>query len=172
MEGAVSGLVRAVAKSELSKLPSKMAEKFVSDGWRIVITEKDIASTYTAEGEYEAGTVFGLIIYADKIIYIQNTLLKDYDNELYTSALHEMGHWFDVMLSYDGGHYTSYQDEFDALYQEEKATYVEAFGSNATDTNNEFFAQCFYRYFTEGEALEETCPGIKAWFDDALSEYL
>ncbi|MDY4692082.1 MAG: hypothetical protein SO401_00710 [Blautia sp.] len=136
------------ANELINQVPEDVLQGFVDNGWKIYITDKNIAQTYFA-GEFNS--VKGVTDWDTHIIRIE-----DRPEAVETATVHEFGHYLDAIKGY-----VSHTPEFKQIYSEEGKTFADTFKVDFYYDNQEFFADGIYRYFSvEKDMLEENCPKL------------
>lgn len=128
---------------ELFLLPDGLVEYFLLDGWKLRITDEDIAKVYF-DGKYNS--VLAATIYTEKLIVVENR------SEAIASISHKFGHYLDYINGlplYSKDDLPSLSSEFKEIASEE----MEAFKSNIPNSScvrntQEFYAETFYYYIT------------------------
>lgn len=136
----------------LNKLPDKLIDRFNLEGWTICLTTTKIEGNYY-HGSVK-GSIAGLTVYADKIIYI--SVQASYPTTT-VIAYHELGHFTDWYNDY-----ASKTEEFIAIYNEEKDNLTKINGSkrqlnHAKSDPQEYYAACFSE-IRQGKDLKKECP--------------
>lgn len=145
-EGNADPGLLATAQQELNKVSGNIVSFLSRNNWKVIITDKDIASTYYNGAPL--GRLAGLTKPAQQVIYLSNT-----SREIKRALVHELGHAFDTQL-----YFKSQSPEFQAIYQEEKNTWRDVTGANSSRSNMEYFAECFSQYYTYSSNLSQTAP--------------
>ena len=130
-------------------LPDSVRESFEADGFKILITKKNLDENYYA-GETD-GFINGIFSYQRKTIFLYGT-----ESALKASMLHEFGHYLDWKNGFP-----SRTEEFKAIYDAEK----DAFDSLYINTATEFFAEVFQEML-KGDG--EDCPQTLAFLNRLL----
>lgn len=121
------------AEQELLKLPQKLVQTFIQNGWEIYITTENIAQVY-CEGKF-GNSVRGVTIYSKKKI-----IIEDRNDIIKSTLIHEFGHYLDHI-----NNFPSLDNEFKQIYNEE----LNDFKSNISNSGcvfeeRELFAEVFY----------------------------
>ena len=148
-----------VANDSIDCLPEDLLSEFVSSGWRIYVTGMDIDSVLFG-GKW--GSVMGCTDYDTMTIYIE-----DRDVAVKEAPVHEIGHWFDYMHGR-----ISQTSEFSTIYEEETSAFYEAFDYYSHYEQEELWAECFWKYFTDQETLSAYCPKTFSYINRYVSPYL
>ena len=157
-DGNVDQYFVEAVNEQLSYLPDTLLDKFVSEGWSINVTDKNI-DQYYCEGKW--GSVEGIILYDYNIISIENR-----DIAVIDSTLHEIGHYIDFVNGRP-----SNTDEFASIYSEESDIYLSAFEYYSHYSQRDMFADGVWKYYTDREKLKENCPMLYDYLDKFLSEH-
>lgn len=147
------------ANDQLDLLPDYLIDAMEDDGLNIYITDKNIDS-YFFGGYY--GSVMGVTDTDDNghtDIYIE-----DREKAVSDATIHEVGHWLDVYC----GNVTS-TGEFSQIYNAESNAFCNAFLVNFYYDVREFYAEGFWKYFTDPDILQENCPQLYATIDSNLA---
>ncbi|EOU1990355.1 hypothetical protein [Clostridium perfringens] len=130
-EGATEELAN-LTNTYLSYVPKNVMNNFVANGWKVVLTDKNIAETYYHDKSL--GKIVGLTMSEAKTIYILAS-----KNAIKSSTLHEMGHFVDIQMDVP-----SNSEEFLEDFNNEKDTFeVYSFDGHYKRNHFEFFAEVF-----------------------------
>lgn len=138
-EGRVSEKTISTFWELYAMLPDSVRESFEADGFKILITKKNLDENYYA-GEID-GFINGIFSYQRKTIFLYGT-----ESALKASMLHEFGHYLDWKNGFP-----SRTEAFKPIYDAEK----DVFDSPYINTATEFFAEVFQEML-KGEG--EDCP--------------
>ena len=153
-----SSLVRET-KEELSKLPEVLTDRFSSDGWQILVTDKNIDS-YFLNGRF--GSVMGWVSLDTNQIYIEAR-----EKAIREATIHEFGHYFDRVL----GSRLSETSEFWSIYNSESQAERDSFGATCYWNNCEFFAESFWYYWVQADELYNNCPLVYSYIDMNIKDF-
>ena len=154
-EGDVNNQVVQAVNNELNKIPDSIISQFQKYGWHIYVTDSDINEKYYS-GKYS--TVFGTTQYADKEIYIVDTI-----DAAHESAIHEMGHFVD----YSNG-ILSDQEDFKELYFSEARNYIKSYEALCIRDRKELFAEVFWQYTVNPSKLQLETPGLYTYMKNII----
>ena len=155
-DGVTSDWVNRV-NSNLSVVPANLIQRFKSEGWRMYCTTKNLDRTYFG-GQF--GAVMGVTLYEEKLIYIE-----DRWDAVTESPVHEFGHYLDSSL----GYITS-TSEFRSIFNAEQSTFRSVYGVPSYFTEEELFAEAFWRYLTSSrDKLNMSCPRLTKFIEDAIA---
>lgn len=143
------------ANEILNELPESMLVKFQENGWHFYVTDKNIDQQFF-EGKY--GSVMGITRMDHESIYIE-----DRPEAIETATLHEFGHYIDNINGM-----LSNTAEFHDVYNAESPTFVDIFNVDFHYDILEFFAEGFYKFYTEREKLQENCPHLFEYIKDVI----
>lgn len=152
-EGNVSASLVAIAKSELDYVDLNLLKKLDSLGWRLVITDKDIAADYY--NDTSLGSLAGLTWYekqGKRICYISAR-----EGAITSATLHEIGH----AIEYENGYALSEDSNFMGVWAGERATLRERepeVRDYDVHSPDEYFAEYFYRW-CHNKDLQDSCQG-------------
>lgn len=146
-DGKVDDTFADIINQQLSLLPENLQSAFVQDGWSVYVTDKDIAQTYY-KGEFDH--VMATTNYEELRILIESR-----QDAAYESPIHEVGHWMDYYLDFP-----STTDEFAAIYDSDKSSFITAYHSQCIDNELEFFAEGFWQYIVDPDRLLKETPGL------------
>ena len=108
----------------INKVPEEVTNKFIQDGWRIVVGTEYI-NKWEQDNNIQATA---LCSYANKTIYLKNS----------KSVCHEFGHYLNYALNFP--------KHIDDLYNSEKEALSKLTGSYCKTNSSEFFAELFEYY--------------------------
>ena len=140
---------------ELETIPTSLVHQFQADGWHIYSTDMNIDAVYYG-GQY--GSVEASTNYDEYRI-----IIEDRQDAISDAAIHEFGHWYDWHL----GTITN-TDEFMNIYYAETESFRNTFGYRPYYDPMELFAEAFWKYLTNGQALQASCPMLYEF----MSRYL
>ena len=140
---------------ELETIPTSLVQQFQADGWHIYCTDMNIDAVYYG-GQY--GSVEASTNYDEYRI-----IIEDRQDAISDAAIHEFGHWYDWHL----GTITN-TDEFMNIYYAETESFRNTFGYRPYYDPMELFAEAFWKYLTNGQALQASCPMLYEF----MSRYL
>lgn len=151
-EGNVSASLVAIAKSELDYVDLNLLKRLASLGWRLVITDKDIAVDYY--DDTSLGSLAGLTMYekqGKRVCYVSAR-----EGAITSATLHELGH----AIEFENGNALSEDSDFMDMWTGERATLRER-ESEIKDYDvhspDEYFAEYFYRWCHDKD-LQDSCP--------------
>lgn len=130
-----------------NKIPAKIRKEFVENGWKIILTDKDLSEEFF-DGTEEK--LCGVALYEIKTIYIENR-----DSAIKHGLVHEVGHVYDYLYLFP-----SQNEEFERIYNTEKDKFVE-YGveeSTSTDDISEYFAEAFAQSIMYPESCKKNQP--------------
>lgn len=131
--------------SELETIPTSLIQQFQADGWHIYCTDMNIDAVYYG-GQY--GSVEASTNYDEYRI-----IIEDRQDAISDAAIHEFGHWYDWHL----GTITN-TDEFMNIYYTETEAFRSTFGYRPYYDPMELFAEAFWKYLTDNQTLQASCP--------------
>lgn len=152
-EGNVSASLVAIAKSELDYVDLNLLKKLGSLGWRLVITDKNIAVDYY--NDTSLGSIAGLTWYekqGKRICYISAR-----EGAVTSATLHEIGH----AIEFENGYALSEDSNFMGVWTGERATLREKepeVRDYDVHSPDEYFAEYFYRW-CHNKDLQDSCQG-------------
>lgn len=161
-EGSVSASLVAVAKSELDYVDLNLLKKLASLGWRLVITDKDIAVDYY--NDTSLGSIAGLTWYekqGKRICYVSAR-----EGAITSATLHELGH----AIEFENGNALSEDSNFMGMWTGERAILRERepeIKDYDVHSPDEYFAEYFYRWCHDKD-LQDSCPGTYSY----LSQFI
>ena len=147
-EGNVSASLVAIAKSELDYVDLNLLKRLASLGWRLVITDKDIAVDYY--NDTSLGSLAGLTIYekqGKRVCYVSAR-----EGAIISATLHELGH----AIEFENGNALSEDSDFMDMWIGERDTLRER-EPEIKDSPDEYFAEYFYRWCHDKD-LQDSCP--------------
>lgn len=162
IEGNVSASLVAIAKSELDYVDLNLLKRLASLGWRLVITDKDIAVDYY--NDTSLGSLAGLTIYekqGKRVCYVSAR-----EGAITSATLHELGH----AIEFENGNALSEDSDFMDMWTGERATLRERepeIKDYDVHSPDEYFAEYFYRWCHDKD-LQDTCPGTYSY----LSQFI
>lgn len=132
--------------NKLSIIPAGLINSFRNNGWKIVMTNRDI-------GDFLFNGAKGVCATTTTItntMYFANT-----DHAVNVAVIHEFGHYMDVVITG-----TSDRSDFYDIYMSEKAALKNAFGFNRSDISNtkEFYASCLDAYYMNAGKMQQVAP--------------
>lgn len=132
--------------SKLSIIPAGLIDSFRNNGWKIIMTNRDIGKFLFngAKGICAATTT------TTNTIYFANT-----DHAVDVAVVHEFGHYMDFVITGTSG-----RGDFYNIYMSEKAALKSAFGFNRSDISNtkEFYASCLDAYYMNAGKMQQVAP--------------
>lgn len=161
-EGNVSASLVAIAKSELDYVDLNLLKKLDSSGWRLVITDKNIAADYY--NDTSLGSLAGLTWYekqGKRVCYISAR-----EGAVASATLHEIGH----AIEFENGNALSEDSNFMGVWTGEKATLRERepeVRDYDVHSPDEYFAEYFYRWCHDKD-LQDSCQGTYSY----LSQFI
>ena len=162
MEKGMSSTLMTEVKDALSYFKPEILQQFNEDGWKIMLVSTvDFSdSDYEGDSDFYPQWTVGFTNYNTKIIQIKDIGVPGH---VRLKLLHEMSHYVDKY--YD---FASYSDDFKALYEKYKDTYIEYeyVGVKETKENEkdikyasscepEFFASAYKDYIYHPDFFEE-----------------
>lgn len=160
-DGNVNELFVNAVNDQIAQLSETFQQEMLDADLTIYVTDKDIDETF-CDGAY--GSVQGITLRSTDgrtTIYIE-----DRQKAVENAPIHEIGHWYD-----DYGGFLSYQDTFEQIYEQESDAFCQTFVVDFYYDKGEFFAEGFWKYWTEPDRLKASCPALFAYLDSYLSEY-
>lgn len=160
-DGTVEDVFLDEVEHQLSVLPSAFQQDMIEDDLVLYVTDKDIDEVF-CDGQY--GSVQGVTLtpsYGPCSIYIE-----DREKAVENAPVHEVGHWYDFYAGF-----LSSSDTFANIYAQESDAFCHAFVVDFYYDKGEFFAEGFWKYWTEPDRLKASCPALFAYLDSYLSEY-
>lgn len=161
-EGNVPASLVAIAKSELDYVDLNLLKKLDSLGWRLVITDKNIAADYY--NDTSLGSLAGLTWYekqGKRICYISAR-----EGAITSATLHEIGH----AIEYENGYALSEDSNFMSVWTDERVTLREReleVRDYDVHSPDEYFAEYFYRWCHDKD-LQDSCQGTYSY----LSQFI
>lgn len=141
----------------LNVIPKNILTTYFNEGGVVVITDKDIATTYF--GNTDLGRIAGLYNSSKKIVYISNNV-SDIDGSL----IHEFGHVLDSLTGWG-----SMQEEFKSIYAKEKDTFkVYSHDEHYKSNEREFFAEVFQESILNPKTCEASAKGAFDFVGDKI----
>ncbi len=156
-DGNISDDLIDYANSYWNKIPQNIRENLIKNGWKIYITDKNLANTYHIDIYDE---IAGITDYDNKTIFIENR-----KNAIKTSTVHEVGHAVDELLNTH-----SNSKIFNEIYLEEYKNFNEN-GVNveyAKKDNVEYFAELFQQTILHPENCKKTTPLSFTYMNDLI----
>lgn len=154
-QGVAQSWVDTVNK-ELAVIPSNLLQGFENSGWRMYCTTKNLDRTYFG-GRF--GAVMGVTLYEERLIYIE-----DRWDAVTESPVHEFGHYLDHSLGF-----ISNKSEFRGIFNSEQGTFRRVYGVPSYFTEEELFAEAFWRYLTSNRStMRANCPQLTAFIEKAI----
>ena len=147
-DGNVDDEIVAYANEYIEKIPLNIRQKFVDNGWKIYVTDKNLSKLF-CNNVYNS--IAGVTLYDEKIIYIE-----DRKNAVKLGTVHEIGHAIDEMLNT-----ISYSQEFEELYNLEKNNFIEKNNINtdyARQNDSEYFAELFQQTILYPDSCKVNSP--------------
>lgn len=141
----------------LKLVPYPIVNAFVDDGFRILLSSKDLRDYVGYTWDFEASGVYS---YSNKTIYLSNKYNNDWAvNSLY----HEFGHYVDVHYGVSQGYigYMSEKEPFLSIYNSEKVNFKVDTNKDLdyyTSSSKEMFAQAFAEYIVNPDRLKNNTP--------------
>lgn len=160
-DGTVEDVFLDEVEQQLSVLPSAFQQDMIEDNLVMYVTDKDIDEVF-CDGQY--GSVQGVTLtpsYGPCSIYIE-----DREKAVENAPVHEVGHWYDFCAGF-----LSSSDSFATIYEQESDAFCQAFVVDFYYDKGEFFAEGFWKYWTEPDRLQASCPALFAYLDSYLSGY-
>ena len=143
-EGVVSRDSVRTIQHQLTALPENLITEFCDDGWKIIVTSRDLNEEYF-NGEYNS--VSGLIKYQSKEI-----LVSDEEEAVLSAPMHEFGHWVDHEHEM-----ISKSETFGEVLSEFKKKYDRTEYGYFPDDEGEYFADAVAFYFLTPDDLQQKC---------------
>lgn len=160
-DGTVEDVFLDEVEQQLSVLPSAFQQDMIEDDLVMYVTDKDIDEVF-CDGQY--GSVQGVTLtpsYGPCSIYIE-----DREKAVENAPVHEVGHWYDFYAGF-----LSSSDTFATIYEQESDAFCQTFVVDFYYDKGEFFAEGFWKYWTEPDRLKASCPALFAYLDSYLSGY-
>lgn len=160
-DGTVDDVFLDEVEHQLSVLPLSFQQDMIEDDLVLYVTDKDIDEVF-CDGQY--GSVQGVTLtpsYGPCSIYIE-----DREKAVENAPVHEVGHWYDFYAGF-----LSSSDSFATIYEQESDAFCQTFVVDFYYDKGEFFAEGFWKYWTEPDRLEASCPALFAYLDSYLSGY-
>lgn len=139
----------------LNKLPRKIVKTLKDDGWKIIITPRNMDEVYSSNIQNTVGLTF----YYKGRIYLQNNTFS-----IGFATLHEVGHALDYTNDF-----MSLTNTWDDIYREEAE--ASEMGTYFEGSASEYFAQSFQYYFLEPEALKLNAPKSYEFMMEFINRY-
>ena len=141
----------------LTMVPEKLIENFISRGWQIVVTGRNIEVEIPNinDQKYTIGTMS----IPEKTIYV-----PDNDEAIYAAPIHELGKFLDQVLL-DG---YSQTDKFKLMYQIENSIFNSMYIHGVPFTEQECFACSFWQYIMNPVEFKQCCPLLYESVQEAL----
>lgn len=139
----------------LTCVPKSILEGFQNRGWRMYCTTKNLDSTFFG-GQF--GAVMGCTDYDTHTIW-----LEDRQDAVTEGPVHELGHYVDYTLGW-----ASHTAEFNRIFQNEQATFRNAYGVPGYFNNEELFAEAFWRYYISNNMASVT-PGLHDYLTKSIA---
>lgn len=141
----------------LKLVPYQLVNAFVDDGYKILLSSKDLREYVGYQWSVEPSGVYS---YNNKTIYLSNKNNNDWAvNTLY----HEFGHYVDVAYGLTKGYtgYISVLEPFNSIYKEERLKFKVDTNKNLSYYQSsaiELFAQAFAEYIVNRDRLKVNTP--------------
>lgn len=146
-DGDINDLTIDYLNEKLNMIPKPLLDKYFNNGGKILITDKNIATTYY--DKYNFGNVIGIHDATKNVIYISNSEYA-IDNAL----IHEFGHVLDNMSGWK-----SMDEYFYQIFEKEKDTFdVYSVDNHYKKNEREFFAEVFQQYILDPESCKSSAP--------------
>ena len=145
LEGKISADAVTLANQYYEALPAKQRASFERDGWKMIITDKNIAQAYAPELAH-LGSLAGITTPEQKVIYLSSKA-----SSICSALVHEFGHYVD----YKNG-MASRGTEFSDIFSSEAAKFSD--GSYAQSSQEEFFAEVYKQAILSPEVCKTTVP--------------
>ena len=160
-EGEIKTSIKEYAAIYYLAIPEKLRNRFLQDGWKLILTDKDIQETYYT-GDVK-GRLAGLTNYSEKTIYVHAR-----KTDIRRSLLHEFGHYVDSVYGM-----VSASTEFDSIYKSEKIHLNEKWkiDSHATSNAQEFFAESFSMILIYSSQSQTDIPNTYAFINKAIQAF-
>lgn len=156
-EGNIKDSRVAYVNKILNVVPKTILDSFFVKGGVVVITDKDIATTYY--GSTDLGRIAGLHNSSNNVVYISNNIC-DIDKAL----VHEFGHVLDSLTDWG-----SKGEDFKAIYISEKDTFeVYSTDDHYKSNEKEFFAEVFQEYILNPKNCEASAKGAFDFVGDKI----
>lgn len=151
---------QSALEETLAMLPPRIYEKFVSDGWQMVLTDENLADKYF-KGKYSA--VMAVTDSSIKTIWIDNT-----ERSVRNSVIHELGHYIDYSMGFADS-----KSDFQSIYEAEKRLFVVVGGSGAQARSSsiEYFAEALQETVLHPESCMSHTPRTYAYMVSLLALY-
>lgn len=139
----------------LVQLPDSIKDRFTEDGWKIYITNEEMAESGLYWGLQDKSDIVGATSMIHKYIIIPNN-----DRSINMSVIHEMGHYIDRF------EYT-YTNEWENIYLKENSQYLRDY---ARTNRIEAFACEFMEYIQTPEELRDKAPITYSYIDKIVAQ--
>jgi len=149
------------------QIPVEIRNAFEEKGWKIIITD---SATLNQKSHINMVIPDGYILAGSTSINAKTIYLNDLSYLSYESICHEMGHFFDVVLTpeVNGNVRCSKSQDFIEIWKAEKNSYGDAY---CTSTSAEYFADSFASYIQSGDSLYAKCPKTYNYIAGIISKY-
>ena len=145
-----------IAITYIDKLPKSFIRTLMDEGWKFIITTRNIENTYQSKTK----NTIGLTIYSKKRIYVQNN-----EGYIASAVIHELGHALDYL-----NNYISFSDEWVTIFNEERkqSGYADYF----INDSREYFAESVQQYYTYREMVRKNTPKSYEFLKNLMKEYV
>ena len=150
------------AKHYYQAIPWQIRKQFAEDGWKLVITDKDISSVYY-NGPIK-GELAGLTDTNTKSIYIHEKR-----HHIRKAFLHEFGHYLDYQNDFISG-----SDKLRTYFQREKSVFDRKWKPDTHAMSNaaEFFAESFQQFVLDPKTCKTHQPLTYRFIAQLMKETL
>ena len=146
-------------QQSLEKIPTVLLNRFIADGWTVVVSKDGFNAEYNSAPVYQAT---GLIEYGQKKIFV--------DGDSYgidETVAHEFGHYFDYIFdkpSESTGREACHKEEWEKFYIINR-------NFHSIGTESEYFADMFAWYLLHPDLLKEHCPLSYEFVNKMISDF-
>lgn len=158
LEGSIPAEMRAYMDAYMAAIPPEAARLLADGGWRIVLTNEDLATRFG----YDYDTIAGVTVESARTIFVAAS-----ETRIRRALLHEVGHALGVML---GDPDTS--AEFQRIYKAEHETFdqQERIDDHCVSTAHEYFAEAYRHYVLYPDILLQSAPQTYAYLEALCSD--
>ena len=157
----VEGKVNEYVLEETNKLieenvPKSLVYYFYENGGMVYVTDNDLTEMCNnISNKNKFYHVTGLFLKKDCSIYFSNHI----GNTKYGTLEHEFGHYLDYLFGW-----YSESENFKEIFAEEKGSFQKNINNEEHyKTEDEYFAECYSIYLTEGETIHSTIGNGVTW---------
>lgn len=155
LDGNIDNRSLELAELYYRAVPKEIRAQFAADGWKLVITDRDISAVYY-NGPVK-GEIAGLANSKEKKIYIHEK-----PHHIRNALLHEFGHYVDCRAGIISG-----TDTFKLCFDQEKNAFDKPWNRDTHAMSNEveYFAESFQQYILDSAAFKEIQPLTYAYIE-------